>query len=477
MIDDLRPYPSMRDSGVPWLGDVPEHWETRRLRHATELLVSNVDKKTAEDEEPVRLCNYVDVYKNDAIHPDMPFMRATASKNEIKIFRVRRSDVLITKDSEDWRDIGIPAWVSDEAPDLVCGYHLAILRPIASLMNGRYLYWQMLSPSVRIQFSVRANGVTRYGLSHGAIKEVVLAVPSLSEQSAIIRFLDHADRRIRCYVRAKRKLIRLLEEQKRAIIHQAVTRGLAPDVPLKPSGLKWLGDVPAHWEVRPAKFFYRETDERSAMGSEELLSVSHITGVTPRRQKNVTMFMAESYAGHKLCRPGDLVINTMWAWMAALGVARQVGIVSPAYGVYRPLRNSALLDEYADLLLKSQPYVSEYNCRSTGVQSSRLRLYPEQFLRIRLVCPPTEEQKAIVRYLETATADLSRAIATAKREIDLLNEYRTRLIADVVTGKLDVRAAAAGLPDETEESGLPDDTEIEAEDDAEPADELAEADG
>ena len=198
--------------------------------------------------------------------------------------------------------------------------------------------------------------------------------------------------------------------------------------------------------------------------------MSHITGVTPRRFKNVTMFMAESYAGHKLCRPGDLVINTMWAWMAALGVARQIGIVSPAYGVYRPLRNSSLLDDYADLLLKSQPYVSEYNCRSTGIQSSRLRLYPEQFLRIPLVCPPSDEQQAIVHYLETATAGLCRAIATAQREIDLLNEYRTCLIADVVTGKLDVRAAAAVLPDEGEEVDQPDNADAEVEDDVEMAD-------
>ena len=129
------------------------------------------------------------------------------------------------------------------------------------------------------------------------------------------------DRRIRSYVTAKQKFIDLLEEEKQAIINQAVTRGLDPNVRLKPSGVEWLGDVPAHWEVRRAKFFYREADERTTTGTEELMSVSHITGVTPRK-KSVTMFLAESNMGYKLCRPGDVVINTMWAYMAALGVAR-----------------------------------------------------------------------------------------------------------------------------------------------------------
>jgi type I restriction enzyme S subunit len=274
--------------------------------------------------------------------------------------------------------------------------------------------------------------------------------PPAAEQAAIVRFLDHADWRIRRYICAKQKLIKLLEEQKQAIIHRAVTRGLDPNVRLKPSGVEWLGEVPDHWDVRPAKVFYSEVDDRSENGEEELLSVSHITGVTPRSQKSITMFMASSYVGHKVCRPGDLVINTMWAWMGALGVARQTGIVSPSYGVYRPLRATVLLDEYADLLLRTKPYVSEYVCRSTGIRSSRLRLYPEQFLRVRVLCPPVNEQRAILERVSADTADAARAITGAQGEISLLREDRTRLIADVVTGKLDVREAAARLPNEAE---------------------------
>lgn len=120
----------------------------------------------------------------------------------------------------------------------------------------------------------------------------------------------------------------------------------------KDSGMTWLGQVPQHWKERRAKYFFKEVDERSTAGAEELLSVSHKTGVTPRSQKNVTMFLAESNVGHKLCRPGDVVVNTMWAWMAALGVTEQAGLVSPSYGVYRP-RTAAFIPEFLDRLLRT----------------------------------------------------------------------------------------------------------------------------
>src|SRR5690606_5131005 len=139
MIDGLKPYPAHKDSGVPWLGEVPKRWQVRRLRNLVEMRVSNVDKHTKEEEHPVRLCNYVDVYKNDYIRPSMRLMRATATKEEIERFRLLAGDVLITKDSEAWNDIGVPALVREAAADLVSGYHLALLRPFRQRISGEYL--------------------------------------------------------------------------------------------------------------------------------------------------------------------------------------------------------------------------------------------------------------------------------------------------------------------------------------------------
>jgi len=447
MIANLQPYPEYKESGLPWVGNMPAHWSANRLRHACEMRVSNVDKHTKDGELPVRLCNYVDVYKHERIHPLLRFMRASASKDEVEHFRLRNGDVLITKDSEEWSDIGVPSLVEYEAPDFVCGYHLAILRPRSDFVLGGYLLRALQCHQIAAQFHVEAHGVTRYGLSHGAIRSVGIPVPPPEEQAAMVRFLDYANGRLERAIRAKRKVIALLNEQKQAIIHRAVTGGLDPSVPLKPSGIPWLGDIPKHWEVLRAKYLFREVDERSTSGNEELLSVSHLTGVTPRSQKNITMFKAQSYVGHKLCRPGDLVVNTMWAWMGALGVSVHMGIVSPSYAVYRPRHVRKLVGDYIDGLLRTRPYVSNVICRSTGVRASRLRLYPEEFFRLPLILPSAPEQQQIVDSIATESAQLNTAISQLEREISLLREYRTRLVADVVTGKLDVREAARQLPE------------------------------
>ena len=249
----LPSYLAYKDSGVPWLGAIPAHWEIKRQRNVVDMLVNNIDKHTVEGQVPVRLCNYVDVYKNDRITERLAFMRATASPDEVKRFRLQVGDVLITKDSEMWNDIGVPALVEYES----AGFGMRVPPGNLTAASRDYL-WQLLVASTakpRCRFSVlrfrkRRN---RYGLSHDAIKSVLVPVPPPDEQLAIARYLDHVDRRIRRAIHAKQKLIALLDEQKQAIIHQAVTRGLDPNVRLKPSGVEWLGEVPEHWEVMRLK--------------------------------------------------------------------------------------------------------------------------------------------------------------------------------------------------------------------------------
>lgn len=205
--------------------------------------------------------------------------------------------------------------------------------------------------------------------------------------------------------------------------------------------MRWLPAVPEHWNEQRAKTFFREVDERSKTGQEELLSVSHLTGVTPRSQKKVTMFKAESYVGSKLCRPGDIVINTLWAWMAALGTSRHLGIVSPAYGVYRAHLTDNFNPTYLDYLLRTRAYVAEYIGRSTGIQSSRLRLYPNQFLDIALIQPPLAEQDQIVAYLRAQDAHIARFIKAKRDLIKLLTEQKLRIIDHAVTRGLDSSVA------------------------------------
>lgn len=224
--------------------------------------------------------------------------------------------------------------------------------------------------------------------------------------------------------------------------------GLKPYPETRDTGLPWLGATPKKWEVHRAKYSFREVDDRSEAGGEELLSVSHKTGVTPRSQKNITMFMAESYEGHKVCRPGDIVVNTMWAWMAAIGVSRHIGIVSPAYGIYRPRTPDRFEPKYLDYLLRTEIYRAEYLRSSRGITTSRLRLYPPDFLNIPFVQPPLDEQRLIVRLLDWHGAQTAKLIRAKKKIIALLNEQKQAIIHRAVTRGLDpnVRHKPSGIP-------------------------------
>ncbi|BBD56724.1 type I restriction-modification system S subunit [Planktothrix agardhii NIES-204] len=262
-------------------------------------------------------------------------------------------------------------------------------------------------------------------------------IPPLSEQKAIARYLDRQTAKIDELIKAKKRLLELLDEKRRALITHAVTRGLNPDVPMRDSGVEWIGEVPKHWGVEFAKWLFKQIDDRSITGQEELLTVSHITGVTPRSEKDVNMFMAESMEGYKVCQSGDLVINTLWAWMGAMGVSFKPGIVSPSYHVYRPMGKYHPV--YLDYLVRIPIFAEEAIRYSKGVWISRLRLYPEEFFQILLPVPLFEEQEEIAKYLVEETQKLDNLGIATKKTIDLLQERRTALITAAVTGQLKIK--------------------------------------
>ncbi|MCL1145938.1 restriction endonuclease subunit S [Shewanella marinintestina] len=197
--------------------------------------------------------------------------------------------------------------------------------------------------------------------------------------------------------------------------------------------IDWIGDIPAHWSVKKAKFLFNEVNERSIDGSEELLSVSHLTGVSRRSEKNVTMFQAEDYTGSKLCQPGDLVMNIMWAWMGALGVSDIEGIVSPSYGVFRTKRANEFNSKFLEYLLKTPKYIEYYNKVSTGLHSSRLRFYADMFFGMKLGFPSFKEQNLIIEFLDKKISQIDEAIAIKQKQIELLKERKKIIVKKSVT--------------------------------------------
>ncbi len=205
----------------------------------------------------------------------------------------------------------------------------------------------------------------------------------------------------------------------------------------KNSGLGWLGTVPSTWSIVRNKEIFQERQTLSNTGKETLLTVSHITGVTPRSDKNVNMFMAETMVGYKICHEGDLIINTMWAWMGALGTSNELGICSPAYNVYMPRKGIPYNRRYFDYLFRIPNAVMEMTRNSKGIVSSRLRLYAKDFFQIETVLPSLQEQEAIARYLDTKTAQIDRKIDLLTQKAQRYEELKRSLINETVTRGLD----------------------------------------
>ena len=283
---------------LAWTDQLPDNWEAKPLRSAAEYVVSNVDKVPDDDEVPVRLCNYTDVYNNESITLAIDLMHATASEAEIAKFGLEVDDVLITKDSESWDDIGVPALVRETAGDLVCGYHLALLRPLKHKMDGAFLFHCLQAKPVQAQLELAANGVTRFGIPKSEIGTIRLPVPPLPQLRAIADYLDRETARLDALVAAKVRVLDLLAEKRQTLITRAVTRGLHSHVQLRESGISWLGKIPAHWTVKRLKFVVTGIDQGSSPqcfnipagpGSLGVLKAGCVNGGRFREQENKTL--------------------------------------------------------------------------------------------------------------------------------------------------------------------------------------------
>ena len=431
----LQPYSAYKPTGVDWLGDVPEHWDVRRGK----ALLCPVDLRSETGGEEL-----LTVSARRGVVPRKS-ANVTMFKAESYVgYKLCWPGDLVINSLWAWaHGLG----VSQHHGIVSSAY--GVYRPLPKV-HDRFIHLLTRSVPFQWELQVRSKGiwVSRLQLTDEEFLRAPFPLPPLPEQRAIVRYLGYVDRRIRRYVSAKRKLIALLEEEKQAVVNQAVTRGLDPNVRLKRSGVEWLGDVPAHWETMRARFLFREVDTRSTTGRETHLSMSQALGLVPSHLVKQSL-ISDSYVGGKLCREGDLVLNRLKAHLGVFALAKQSGVISPDYSVFRNRGSDRM--EYFLKVLRLPALRTELRVRAKGIVEGFWRLYTEDFFDIRLPVPSSGEQQAIIEYLDKTTADIDTAIARARRQIELVQEYRTRLIADVVTGKLDVREAAAQLPDEADD--------------------------
>ncbi len=423
----LPRYDRYKDSGVEWLGEIPEHWQSEKGK----WLFLKMDRQVRPEDGVVTAFRDGQVTLRTNRRTD----GFTNAIKEHGYQGIRKGDLVIHAMDAFAGAIGVSESDGKSTPV----YSACVPRKPNTVTPQLYAY--LLRYMAHSGFiTTLAKGIRERSTDFrfndfGALD---LPLPPKSEQDRIVAFLDQKTAEIDALIAKKQRQIELLDEQKAILINRAVTRGLNPNAKLKPSGIEWIGDIPVHWEVKPGLTYFKETDVRSITGDEELLSVSHLTGVTPRSEKNITMFMAESYEGSKLCEIGDIAVNTMWAWMAALGVSKYRGLVSPSYNTYRQKLPNPYQPEFLDLLLRSNPYTGHYFINSTGITTSRLRLYPHPFLRLKFIRPPDSEQKKIVDYCSKASGLIATSKASVTKQIESLRALRSTLIAHAVTGRIKV---------------------------------------
>ena len=463
MIVGLKPYPAMKDSGVPWLGEVPVHWEARQLGQFGMLLKGSGGTK--EDEVPAGIpcVRYGDLYTSHEyfILKARSFVSSAKAKEYTPI---KFGDVLFAASGETIEEIGKSA-VNLIPSQACCGGDVILFRPNREV-DARYLgYGTDCTPSA-LQKATMGRGITVMHIYGDQLKRLSMALPPLLEQAAIVRYLDHADRRIQRYIRAKQKLVTLLEEQKQALIHQAVTgqidvRTGQPYPAYKPSGVEWLGKVPAHWEViglgklitLTVGFPFKSDGFRQ---SDDDIRLLRGVNISPGRIRweDVVRWQAtdvDTFAEYRL-QVGDIVLGMD---RPIIGGGIRVAVVAqsdvPSLLLQRVARirpGKDLLRDSALLLLGSNSFSDYLAPIFTGISVPHLS--PEQIKGFRLALPSVTEQDVIVMNLKSRVGAVQSVLEGAQEEIALLREYRIRLIADVVTGKLDVREAAARLPDGVE---------------------------
>ena len=408
-------------------------------------MVSNVDKKTHEGEIPVRLCNYADVYHSEFITLGIDFMHATASKAESEKFGVRVDDVLITKDSESWDDIGIPALVRQTTDDLVCGYHLALIRAIRGKMAGAFLFRCIQAKPVRVQLELAATGITRFGVPKSAIGMLKLPVPPLPRQATISDYLDRETARIDALIVANERLLGLLGEKRRATVRQAVTRGLNPNVPFRDSGVPWLGEIPAHWETVALRFLVDFTSGATPRTGAAEFWDGEIPWVSPKDMKRSEIHDAQDHVSelalsNGVLRPIDpgsvLIVVRGMILVHSFPTAVTTATVTINQDMKALCCHGPLVPYFLrDYFRGTQEYI--VSLADASAHGTR-KLETDVLGRLEVAVPPLQEQLAIANYVCESIAKIDNVEAAARATISLLAERRSALIAAAVTGQINV---------------------------------------
>jgi type I restriction enzyme S subunit len=415
-------YPAYKDSGVVWLGEVPEHWAVMRLKHNLKLLT----EKTERREHPVALEN-IESWSGRFIETETEF--------EGDGVAFERGDILFGK----LRPYLAKAYLAETAGEAVGDFH--VMRPLQTV-DGRFAQYQILNRDFINIVDGSTFGAKMPRASWNFFCNMALATPPKTEQQAIAAFLDRETRKIDALVAEQEKLIRLLREKRQAVISHAVTKGINPAAPMKDSGIGWLGEVPEHWEVKPVKAVASCNDEVLEESTPEDYEIEYIeiSGVDASRgitSTEVIPFGVAPSRARRRVTDGDVLVSTIRTYLRAIAPINNPPanmIASTGFAVIRP---RYVASQFLGYLFQAEFLISEVIAYSVGVSYPAIN--SSDLMRLKVPVPPSVEQTAITSFLDRETAKLDALTAEAQRGIELLKERRSALISAAVTGKIDVR--------------------------------------
>ena len=420
----MKQYDSYKDSGIYFLPKLPSNWEIRKGKY----LFKEENRPVRSDDEIVTCFRdgQVTLRKNRRTEG------FTNSLKEIGYQGVRRGDLVIHNMDAFAGAIGISDSDGKATPVYAC------CTPKSEEVS-QYYYCYLLRYLARNGFILSlAKGIRERSTDFrfNDFKELYLPVPTRKEQDAIVAYLDSATSKIDEAIAQQQKMIDLLNERKQIIINNAVTKGLDPNVKMKPSGIDWIGDIPEHWEVIRIKYLLNESKERSESGKEEPLSMSQIYGLIPTKNMDTVPNMASTFVGAKKVKEGDLVFNKLKAHLGVFNVSKYEGLVSPDYAVYTSTGIANL--SFLEYIFKTPACIHEFIKLITGVGAGLSRLYTSDLYSIYCALPSIEEQKKICDFIDERTKKIKETIINFQKQISILQERKQIIINDVVTGKVKV---------------------------------------
>lgn len=420
----MAEYSDYKDSGIPWIGRIPSHWITRRAKFIFD-----------RHKRPVRPNDEIVTCFRDGVVTLRKNRRESGFTNALMEFGyqgIRKGDLIVHQMDAFAGSIG----VSDSDGKSTPVYTVCTMRNDDSITWYYAFLLRVMAKTDFIQSLSRGIRERSTAFGYDIMGNLLLPIPSKEEQEAIVAYLDKVTADIDKAIAAKERIIASLEERRKIIITHAVTHGINPDAPMKDSGIDWLGEIPAHWEVIRIKYLLNEKKIRSKTGAEEPLSMSQRKGLIPTKMMGVIPNLAASYADAKLVSKGDLVFNKLKAHLGVFNVSEYDGLVSPDYAVYTTAGKADL--KFLEYIFKTPNCINEFKKLITGVGAGLSRLYTNDLYSIYCAIPPIDEQLSIRNHIVNQTKAISEAIDQCQSIIDLLRERKNIIINETVTGKVKV---------------------------------------